>query len=474
MLFASLPFLLGFLPLVIAGTVIARQRMGTRGVLVFLSLASMVFYGWHYPPYVLLLITTVFANYFLAHRLHANRDKAFLGVAVALNLALLGWFKYAGFFAGMVEAIVGTTPGIGHILLPLGISFFTFQQIAYLVDIYQGKTAPGKLLEYVFFITFFPQLIAGPIVHHQKLIPQLSEQRFAQFLRSDVTAGAFLFCIGLAKKVLIADSLRIGADSLFLAQSMGMEISMGEAWLGMICYTFQIYFDFSGYTDMALGLGLIFGLKLPENFRSPYKSLDIIDFWRRWNITLSHFLRDYLYVPLGGNQMGPVRRYANLWIVMLLGGLWHGAGWQFVVWGGLHGFYLSVAHGWRRFSPYRLPVAVSLPLTFVCVVIAWVFFRAATFTQAFDILLSMSGLQGTGLTDIALIPDLSSTLALLAFAALLVWFTPNALSLTQRLGQAPVIPSYAPVCYSALGVLAAVALLKTYASGSYAFIYFQF
>jgi D-alanyl-lipoteichoic acid acyltransferase DltB (MBOAT superfamily) len=474
MLFASLPFLFGFLPLVLLGAYVIQRRHGTRGVLVFLSLASMVFYGWHYPPYVILLVGTIGVNYLMAQRIHARPEKSLLTVAVALNLGLLGWFKYAGFFAEMMTAILGDAPGIGQILLPLGISFFTFQQIAYLVDIYQRKTTPGPLIDYIFFITFFPQLIAGPIVHHQKLMPQLAEGRFARFLISDVSAGALLFCIGLAKKVLIADSLRIGADTLFGAQAMGLDISMGEAWLGMICYTFQIYFDFSGYTDMALGLGLIFGLRLPENFRSPYKSRDIIEFWRRWNITLSHFLRDYLYLPLGGNQRGPVRRYANLWIVMLLGGLWHGAGWQFVVWGALHGFYLSVAHGWRAFSPYRLPAAASLPLTFICVLIAWVFFRATDFGQAFDILLALSGANGFGLTDIAAITDVAYLLALTLFAALLVWFAPNSVEITSRHSIDTIRPATSPALYSVAGALAAVALFKTYASGSYAFIYFQF
>ena len=277
----------------------------------------------------MLLVTTIGVNYLFAQRIRARPDKWLTGIAVVLNLALLAWCKYAGFLAEIVSAILGSHVGGGTILLPLGISFFTFQQIAYLVDIHQRKAEPGKLVEYVFFVTFFPQLIAGPIVHHRELIPQLGQSNFARFLTRDVTMGALLFCIGLGKKVLLADNLRTGADTLFYAQSMGIAPTMAEAWLGMLSYTFQIYFDFSGYADMALGLGLIFGLRLPENFRSPYKAYDIIDFWRRWNITLSIFLRDYIYLPLGGTRRGPVRRYANLWVVMLLGGLWHGAGWQF-------------------------------------------------------------------------------------------------------------------------------------------------
>ncbi|WP_370400497.1 MBOAT family O-acyltransferase [Sulfitobacter sp. JB4-11] len=474
MLFASLPFLFGFLPATVLGTLLAYRGLGRHAALIFLSTASFVFYGWHYPPYVVLLVGTIGLNYLFAQRIHANPHKWITGMAVALNLGLLAWFKYAGFLAEMVSAILGNHVGVGTILLPLGISFFTFQQIAYLVDIHQRKAEPGKLVEYVFFVTFFPQLIAGPIVHHRELIPQLGQSNFARFLTRDVTMGALLFCIGLGKKVLLADTLRVGADALFLAQSLGVEISMGEAWLGMLSYTFQIYFDFSGYADMALGLGLIFGLRLPENFRSPYKSYDIIDFWRRWNITLSIFLRDYIYLPLGGNRRGPVRRYANLWAVMLLGGLWHGAGWQFIVWGALHGFYLTVNHIWRRFSPYRLPPAFSVCLTFICVVVAWVFFRAEDFDQAFAILSAMAGRSAARPMELAIFNDTALVSALLLLAALLAWFAPNGVQIVTRFKDwQPAFVSHQAV-YGAVGALAAVAVFKTYASGSYAFIYFQF
>jgi len=474
MLFASLTFLLGFLPVTILGAFLVQRRFGRRAVLVFLSAASLVFYGWHYPPYIILLGGTIAINYLLARNIHARPDKYITAVAIALNLALLAWFKYAGFLAGAVEAISGHNIGLASILLPLGISFFTFQQIAYLIDIHQGKAAPGKLIEYVFFITFFPQLIAGPIVHHRDLIPQLGKSNFARFLTRDITAGVLLFCIGMAKKVLLADNLRVGADALFATQALGVDISMGEAWLGMISYTFQIYFDFSGYTDMALGLGLIFGLRLPENFRSPYKSLDIIDFWRRWNITLSTFLRDYLYLPLGGNRRGPVRRYVNLWIVMLLGGLWHGAGWQFVVWGALHGFYLTVNHVWRRFSPYRLPAVVSLGLTFVCVLVAWVFFRATDFGQAFDILSALFNTHGLPAFDLAIFPNVEQLVLLALSAAALAWIMPNSVQIVTRYASGEVPAHVSQALFGAVGVLAGLALFKTYASGSYAFIYFQF
>jgi D-alanyl-lipoteichoic acid acyltransferase DltB (MBOAT superfamily) len=472
MLFASLTFLFGFLPATILGAVLIQRLFGRRGVLVFLSGASLVFYGWHYPPYVVLLCGTVVINYLLAQRIHARPDKYITGMAIAINLILLGWFKYAGFLAEMITTVSGETIGLASILLPLGISFFTFQQIAYLVDIHQRKAAPGNLVEYVFFITFFPQLIAGPIVHHRDLIPQLSNPNFARFLSSDISAGALLFCLGLAKKVLLADNLRIAADTLFATQALGVDISMGEAWLGMISYTFQIYFDFSGYTDMALGLGLIFGLRLPENFRSPYKSRDIIEFWRRWNITLSAFLRDYLYLPLGGNRRGPVRRYMNLWIVMLLGGLWHGAGWQFIAWGALHGFYLTVNHIWVKFSPRKLPAPLGLGLTFVCVLVAWVFFRADNFDQAFDILAALFDMRGP--LSLEIYANLYPIIGLALGAAALAWATPNSVQIVSRSVSANTAGQSYQAAFGVAGVFAALAVFKTYASGSYAFIYFQF
>ncbi len=470
MLFASLTFLLGFLPFVISGAFLTRRLFGVRACLGFLVLASLVFYGWHYPPYVLLLVGSVLANFLLALTIHREGRKLTLVIGVTLNLGLLGWFKYAGFFAGMLEAISGTSIGLAAIALPLGISFFTFQQIAYLVDIYQGKARPGHALQYAFFITFFPQLIAGPIVHHSQLIGQLSDKRFAAFRAEDVAAGALLFCIGLAKKVLIADTLAVGADTMFLTDSLGVPLSMAESWLGMLCYTFQIYFDFSGYTDMALGLGLMFGLVLPENFRSPYKSKSIIEFWRRWNMTLSAFLRDYLYFPLGGNRRGPIRRYANLWIVMLLGGLWHGAGMQFVMWGALHGLYLTVNHVWSRHLPGILPRGVGYVLTFLAVVIAWVFFRADGIGQGLSVLGAMFGNHFADALALTIFADAPRLIVMVLFAAVLCFAAPNALQIVSGLREGP----RQTVWYGWGGTLAAFALFNIYASGSYAFIYFQF
>ncbi|SLN71462.1 Peptidoglycan O-acetyltransferase [Falsiruegeria litorea R37] len=473
MLFASLPFLLGFLPAVLIATYAMRRGFGPRGALAALTIASLVFYGWYHPPFLALLLGSVGANFFLAHRIAARPTRLLTGTGVAFNLGLLGWYKYAGFFDDIARAVSGSGLGIPEILLPLGISFFTFQQIAYLVDIHQGKAKPGDALEYLFFVSFFPQLIAGPIVHHRDMIPQLSQPRFAMFKSEDIASGLVLFCIGLAKKVLIADGLAPGADAMFQAQSLGIELSLAEAWLGMLCYTFQIYFDFSGYADMALGLGLLFGLKLPVNFNSPYKSTDIIEFWRRWHITLSTFLRDYLYIPFGGSRHGPVRRYANLWIVMLLGGLWHGAGWQFVVWGGLHGAYLTAAHFWRANSMPKLSPKIGFALTFAAVVIAWVFFCAETVHQAFAVLHAMFGATTVNYTSVVVFPELNPLLVTLLLAMLLAFFAPNSIEISKRL-ETPSIRTSRSLWYAVGGCIAALSLTHLYSSGSHAFIYFQF
>ena len=473
MLFASLPFLLVFLPAVLVGTYLVQRSFGTKGALALLALASLVFYGWYHPPFLILLIGSIVANFYLARLIAKSPSELLTGIGVAFNLGLLGWFKYAGFFDEMAQSIAGIGFDLPEILLPLGISFFTFQQIAYLVDINTGRAKPSDAVEYLFFVAFFPQLIAGPIVHHAKLIPQLAQSRFAAFRREDLAIGAVLFSIGLGKKVLIADGVAPGADALFNAQSLGIAISASEAWFGMLCYTFQIYFDFSGYGDMALGLGLFFGLRLPLNFNSPYKSTDIVEFWRRWHISLSQFLRDYLYLPLGGNRKGKMRRYANLWIVMLLGGLWHGAGLQFIVWGGLHGAYLSIAHFWRAHSFPKLAPWIGFILTFLAVLIAWVFFRAESFEQAFAILSAMFSFGSLQNSPLVIFAEFSSLAIILSIAALLAFGAPNAFEISQKL-ETRLLEGKRSLWYLFAGGIAAISLVLIYTSGSNAFIYFQF
>ncbi|MEB3357321.1 MAG: MBOAT family O-acyltransferase, partial [Synechococcales bacterium] len=310
----------------------------------------------------------------------------------AFNLGILGYYKYTEFFLSSFNNLLGLNLPIPEILLPLGVSFYSFTQIAYLVDVY--RTEPGEcqytFIHYLLFVIFFPQLIAGPILRHNELIPEFENRKNFMFSHENVALGLATFVLGLGKKVMIADNIAPWVAPVFEHAS---DVTFLEAWVGALSYTIQLYFDFSGYSDMAIGLGLLFNFHMPVNFNSPYKALSIVDFWRRWHITLSHFLRDYLYIPLGGSRKGEARRYVNLTTTMLLGGLWHGAGWTYVVWGGLHGLYLSINHGWRKLG-IPLPPVVSWLLTFTAVVVSWVLFRAATFGDAIAILQAMVGASG--------------------------------------------------------------------------------
>jgi alginate O-acetyltransferase complex protein AlgI len=316
-------------------------------------------------------------------------------------------FKYANFFVENANALAGTSYDVGTILLPLAISFFTFQQITFLVDSHAGKTKEYDLLRYCLFVTFFPQLIAGPIVHHAEMMPQFARRTLTNPKARNIAIGLTIFALGLFKKAVLADGIAPFADSTFADAERGVALDAVLAWSGALAYTFQLYFDFSGYSDMAIGLARLFGITLPLNFNSPYKAGNIIDFWRCWHMTLSRFLRDYIYIPLGGNRRGLARRHTNLLATMLIGGLWHGAGWTFVVWGGLHGLYLMINHAWRWGRP-RLGLGeagsagwverrLAHGLTFIAVVIAWVFFRALTFDGAITMLEGMAGMNGVSL-----------------------------------------------------------------------------
>ncbi|MDO8607480.1 MAG: MBOAT family protein [Phaeospirillum sp.] len=373
---------------------------------------SLFFYGWFKPVYVLILMGSIVFNYLVGLTISADRAAGrrrgwVLVGAIAANLGFLGYFKYTNLLVTSANQLLGKSWEIEAILLPLAISFHTFQQIAYLVDIQKGKCEEHSFLNYCLFVTFFPQLIAGPIVHHNEMMPQLRRPVNRGFLSPWTSLGLTVFAVGLFKKSGIADTFALYADTVFDAAAQGGRISLIEAWGGALSYTFQIYFDFSGYSDMAIGLGLLFGVRLPINFNSPYKSISIIEFWRRWHITLSRFLRDYLYIPLGGNRFGPLRRSTNLMITMLLGGLWHGANWTFLAWGGLHGSYLLLNHLWRTTTGRAAPSsplgrAVGWGLTFLAVVVAWVFFRAASFEAAFVVIKGMAGLNGVALPSVIL------------------------------------------------------------------------
>jgi alginate O-acetyltransferase complex protein AlgI len=403
MLFNSLEFLLVFLPVTVSGFWVCRRYGNVSWVILWLLACSIVFYGAWEPYYVLLIVGSIAFNYAAAMRIARTRSRWTLALAIAANLALLAYYKYTNFILLTYSTVIGADFHPAAILLPLGISFVTFIQVAFLVDVYRRRTDDLGLAKYALFVSYFPHLIAGPIIHHKEVMSQFTNERIRNVSRSDVVIGISLIVIGLFKKVVMADTLAAYASVGFRLAGEGQPISFFDAWGAVLAFTFQIYFDFSGYSDIALGLSRLFGIKLPINFNSPYKAGSIIEFWRRWHITLSRFLRDYLYIPLGGNRGGVFRRYLNLLLVMLIGGLWHGASWLFVVWGGLHGIYLIVNHAFRyvmelpgivRSGIPRILVPLSSLLAFPAVVFAWVFFRANTWDGAVVMLRAMSGSNG--------------------------------------------------------------------------------
>ncbi|MGA2287255.1 MBOAT family O-acyltransferase [Bradyrhizobium sp.] len=396
MLFSSFTFLFQFLPATVLAFAAARRHSPRAGIMV-LAGASLVFYGAWRPVYLLLLLASVAVNFGLGLRMEDPRRRRAIGTfGVALNLAVLGYFKYTNFIFESLNTLTGAPLPFFNVVLPLGISFFTFQQIAYLVDVMRGVPVERDIVSYTLFVSFFPHLIAGPLVHHAEMIPQFKRSRSG---RSAVLAarGLSIFAAGLFKKVVIADNLAQFVSPVFAHLDAGGGVTTPWAWLATLAYTLQIYFDFSGYSDMAIGLALLFGIRLPVNFRSPYQAISITEFWRRWHITLSRFLRDYLYIPLGGNRLGEQRRYLNLMLTMLLGGLWHGAGWNFLIWGGLHGVYLCINHLWRGGA--GKPAAgltarlLGWAITFFAVVLAWVFFRARTLAGAWQMLAALFGFE---------------------------------------------------------------------------------
>lgn len=438
MLFNSYAFVFAFLPLSLLIYHGLRRSGFTRGSIFALTLLSLAFYGWWKPVYLLLIVPLLLVNFGLAWLIvpregHRPRGaRTFLIAGLMINLAVLGWFKYANFFVENANSLLGLDLYLAKIVLPLGISFFIFQKIAFLVDAYRGKVDRLNLLDFSLFVSFFPQLIAGPIVHHSEILPQFRQRGAVP--PGYLAMGLTIFIIGLAKKVLLADTVASYVAPGFDAAAAGAHLDFFAAWRSALAYTAQLYFDFSGYSDMAIGAALLFGIRLPVNFASPYKATSIIDFWRRWHITLSRFLRDYLYIALGGNRHGVLRRYANLLITMVLGGLWHGAGWTFVIWGALHGFYLMVNHGWRtlRSRLTWLPAEagnverrLGQILTFLAVVVGWVFFRAADTHAAFEILKAMFGVNGVvaGASPLA-----GFTLA--GALLLIAWLAPNTQELT--------------------------------------------
>ena len=361
--------------------------VGAKGFLVF---ASLFFYSWWNIAYLPIILSSLLFNYVIGNSLNENfkkvqiHKKSLLAFGIISNIALLGYFKYTDFLIDNFNVVFDGSVPLLHLALPLAISFFTFQQIAYLVDSYRGETAEYDFLNYALFVTFFPQLIAGPIVHHSEMMPQFASRWNLVKNYRNIAPGLFIFSIGLFKKVVIADSFAAWATAGFNANTL----NFFEAWATSLSYTFQLYFDFSGYTDMAIGAALLFNIKLPINFNSPYKALDIQGFWRRWHITLSRFLRDYVYIPLGGNRKGSLRTYTNLLATFIIGGIWHGAGWTFVFWGFLHGMALVIHRFWKSLG-MNMPKILAWFITFNFINIAWVFFRAKEWSDAIKVLSGM-------------------------------------------------------------------------------------
>ncbi len=397
MLFNSYEFIFVFLPITFFVYFYLNHKRLTEASKGFLVCSSLFFYSWWNVAYLPIILSSMVFNYAIGKSLNKtcnNKDKGFskksiLTFGIIFNLSLLGYFKYTDFLIENFNLAFSSDADLLHLALPLAISFFTFQQIAYLVDSYRQETKEYDFLNYALFVTFFPQLIAGPIVHHKEMMPQFAKTRNKVKNYRNIAMGLFIFSIGLFKKVVIADTFAVWATAGF---DVATTLNLFEAWATSLSYTFQLYFDFSGYTDMAIGLALLFNIRLPVNFNSPYKATNIQDFWRRWHITLSRFLRDYVYIPLGGNRKGGFRTYSNLMATFVLGGLWHGAAWTFVFWGFLHGLALIIQRMWGKLG-IKLWTWLAWLITFNFVNITWVFFRAKEWDDAVKVLGSMFSLD---------------------------------------------------------------------------------
>ena len=439
MLFSSWQFVLAFLPATFVIYFWLNRQRWIVGGKIWLVAVSLWFYGYWEPRYLPLIIGSILLNYGLGTALAQSGGRATgtrvdggrlrnrrmaLTIGIASNLMLLGYYKYTGFVLQNFTALLGVDFSVPHILLPLAISFFTFTQIVYLVDSYRGETADYSLLNYALFVTYFPHLIAGPIVHHRQIMPQFSSPTSLPLRLPNVLLGLFIFSVGLFKKAVVADTFAIWATAGF---DGGQALDLYAAWAASLSYTLQLYFDFSGYCDMAIGASLLFNIWLPINFNSPYKALDIQDFWRRWHITLSSFLRDCLYIPLGGNRHGAWRTSLNLLVTFVLGGLWHGATWMFVAWGGLHGVALVIHRSWKRMGG-SMPSALGWLLTFLFVNCSWVFFRARRWDDARRILAGMVDIGSAASHDTSALPTADMAWAGWMFDRLASWLPAGAVA----------------------------------------------
>lgn len=470
MLFNSIQYLFIFLPLVVCGFHLLRLFGNGRVMNVFLALASLVFYGSWAPEYLLLIGFSVCANYIIGRSIpKAGNPRPLLLLGFAINLGLLAYFKYAQFVLDNVMHVfgAGAAPAL-NIILPIGISFFTFQQISFLVDTYRDREMRYDFPDYLLFVTFFPQLIAGPIVYHREMMPQFMELPQRKINWDAINTGLFLIAIGLIKKVIIADKLGI-----WVAEGYGNTdgLTVWTAWKTSLAYTFQLYYDFSGYMDIALGSAKLFDIDLPWNFNSPYLSRNIQEFWQRWHITLGRFLRNYVYFPLGGNRNGLIPTFVNLFLTFLIGGIWHGAGWTFVAWGAMHGAGM-VAHRWFQLKGLRMPRPAAWLLTFLFVNAAWVYFRAPDFTTANTLLLSMVNFSGEAFRSAATYlsngVDISGYLVAIILFTIQDHFFRNSHKWAEKCHPSPVIAAF----YVATFVTIALTLMSANLPSE--FLYFQF
>ncbi|MDA3924881.1 MAG: MBOAT family protein [Kiritimatiellae bacterium] len=484
MLFNSLQFIFLFLPIVLVIFFLLMSRSYLQIACGWLVAASLFFYGWWNPKYLILILFSMLFNYGCGRILTTDaitikKKKALLIIGLSVNILVLGYYKYTGFFIEMIGDISGVQLPVLTIVLPLAISFFTFQQCAYLVDAYRGECKDYNFLHYCLFVTFFAQLIAGPIVHHREMMPQFDRLQ-PRINWNSFCSGLFLFSMGLFKKVVIADFFSRFANSGFEQADILTQL---HAWITILSYTFQLYFDFSGYTDMALGSGLLFGIVLPQNFNSPYKARSIQEFWQRWHMTLSHFLRDYVYIPMGGNRKGSYRVYQNLIITFLIGGFWHGANWTFLAWGALHGVAICINHYWSRVIRIRLANPIASLATFLFIISTWVVFRAQSIGEAWSIWKSMffgqlavpagtfnKYIKGTGLDGWIIgdyhfgIDDLRALLFCI-LALICVKYLPNSFELKERFK-----PGIVTLIFTLILFIAALANISNHSE----FLYFQF
>lgn len=490
MLFNSYLFIFVFLPLTLAVFGIFRCFYGIRGGLAVIPATSLIFYGYWNPLFLLLLTGSMLMNHqagFRISRAVGKRRRIWLAAAIVLNLGVLGYFKYWNFFISTMAAVFPFRPEFHSLVLPLGISFFTFQQIAFLADIHHGNIKSGSLLEYMAFVSFFPQLIAGPIVRYQDLHQQFRAREWLSWNSGFFLTGLCLFSLGLFKKTVLADRLSLFVGPVFDAGARGDVLLPMDVRTATLAYTFQLYFDFSGYADMALGLGAMMGIRLPENFNSPYKAGNFIEFWQRWHISLSRFLRDYLYIPLGGSRCGPRRRYTNLMITMLLCGLWHGAGVQFIFWGGLHGLLLMLNHmAVSRFPAFRLPRPMGGIITFMGVALLWTAFRAkdmGTAMYLYKTLFDFTGFPGSmpGIFSgfdlkAAVLAGPGSAPYWLILSGLIVWGLPTGLSWCRWTdgGIQSLSGFRGGLRAFVAGILFFISLKVLAGSGSSEFLYFNF